>query len=363
MTGFDDRKRYEETRFKHDQELAFKARNRGNKIFGLWIAERLGLSGDEAASYAKDVVMADFEMPGRRRHLHQGEGRSRGQVDRPQRPHRWRSSCRSAARSRPSRSRRNDLADRAGKPVRRRRRTSVRARRNRPGRPPGRATRRARSRPRCGRSAARRVPSRPATAIGRRAAGAPTSDRSRPAEPERRRPTWRARATAQGVRPRPLPQADGLPRSGILLLVALTVTWGLNWPMMKLALQEVQPWAFRSLCLAVGGASLLALTRASGGAVRHSGRAPRARSRWWRCSTSPPGTCCRPMRCSIPAPGAPRSSATPCRCGRRLISVVALGARLTLRQGLALLLGMARAGDADRQRPRRWSAPRRSGPC
>jgi hypothetical protein len=64
MTGFDDRKRGEETRFKHDQELTFKARNRGNKMFGLWVAERLGLSGEEAAAYAKDVVMADFEMPG-----------------------------------------------------------------------------------------------------------------------------------------------------------------------------------------------------------------------------------------------------------------------------------------------------------
>ena len=64
MTGFDDRKRGEETRFKHDQELTFKARNRGNKLFGLWVAERLGLSGEEAAAYAKEVVMADFEMPG-----------------------------------------------------------------------------------------------------------------------------------------------------------------------------------------------------------------------------------------------------------------------------------------------------------
>ncbi len=64
MTGFDDRKRNEETRYKHDQELQFKARNRGNKMFGLWLAERLGLSGDEAASYAKEVVMADFESPG-----------------------------------------------------------------------------------------------------------------------------------------------------------------------------------------------------------------------------------------------------------------------------------------------------------
>jgi hypothetical protein len=64
MTTFDDRERGEETRFKHEQELAFKARNRGNKLFGLWVAEHLGLSGEDAANYAKDVVMADFEMPG-----------------------------------------------------------------------------------------------------------------------------------------------------------------------------------------------------------------------------------------------------------------------------------------------------------
>lgn len=64
MTTFDDRERGEETRFKHQQELAFKARNRGNKIFGLWIAQQLGLSGGAADSYAKEVVMADFELPG-----------------------------------------------------------------------------------------------------------------------------------------------------------------------------------------------------------------------------------------------------------------------------------------------------------
>jgi hypothetical protein len=64
MTTFDDRERHEETRFKHQQELAFKARNRGNKMFGLWVAEQLGLSGEEAQSYAKDVVVADFDLPG-----------------------------------------------------------------------------------------------------------------------------------------------------------------------------------------------------------------------------------------------------------------------------------------------------------
>jgi hypothetical protein len=64
MTTFDDRERTEETRFKHSQELMFKARNRGNRMFGLWVAEQLGLSGEAADSYAKDVVVADFESPG-----------------------------------------------------------------------------------------------------------------------------------------------------------------------------------------------------------------------------------------------------------------------------------------------------------
>ena len=65
MTTFNDRERGEETKYKHDLELGFKIRNRRNKLFGLWMAQTyLGLAGDEAAAYAKDVVMADFELPG-----------------------------------------------------------------------------------------------------------------------------------------------------------------------------------------------------------------------------------------------------------------------------------------------------------
>jgi hypothetical protein len=65
MTTFDDRERGEETKFKHELELGFKIRNRRNKMFGLWVAQDLlGLSGDTAAAYAKEVVMADFDLPG-----------------------------------------------------------------------------------------------------------------------------------------------------------------------------------------------------------------------------------------------------------------------------------------------------------
>jgi len=64
MTGFEEREKGEEARFKLDEELRFKARNRGNKLFGLWIAEQLGRTGDAAEEYARNVVMADFELPG-----------------------------------------------------------------------------------------------------------------------------------------------------------------------------------------------------------------------------------------------------------------------------------------------------------
>ena len=64
MTTFDKRKDEAETRYKHDQELDFKAGARRNKLLGLWAAEQMGISGESADAYAKEVVIADFERPG-----------------------------------------------------------------------------------------------------------------------------------------------------------------------------------------------------------------------------------------------------------------------------------------------------------
>ncbi len=64
MTSFDDRRKSYEDRFAHDQDLKFKAEARRNKLLGLWAAEKLGISGDAADAYAKEVVKADFEEPG-----------------------------------------------------------------------------------------------------------------------------------------------------------------------------------------------------------------------------------------------------------------------------------------------------------
>ncbi len=64
MTTFDKREEGFEKKFAHDEELRFKANARRNKLLGRWAAEKLGLSGVEADTYAKDVVMADFEEAG-----------------------------------------------------------------------------------------------------------------------------------------------------------------------------------------------------------------------------------------------------------------------------------------------------------
>ena len=64
MTTFDKREEGFEKKFAHDEELRFKASARRNKLLGLWAAEKLGLTGDAANTYAKEVVLADFEEAG-----------------------------------------------------------------------------------------------------------------------------------------------------------------------------------------------------------------------------------------------------------------------------------------------------------
>ena len=64
MTSFGDREKAFEDKFKHDQELQFKVEARRNKLLGLWVAELMGRAGDDADSYAKEVIASDFEEPG-----------------------------------------------------------------------------------------------------------------------------------------------------------------------------------------------------------------------------------------------------------------------------------------------------------
>ena len=64
MTTFDDREKGFERKFAHDEELKFRATARRNKLLGLWAAEKLGLTGDEAQAYAREIVKADLAEPG-----------------------------------------------------------------------------------------------------------------------------------------------------------------------------------------------------------------------------------------------------------------------------------------------------------
>jgi hypothetical protein len=64
MPSFDDRENAFESKFAHDADMQFRAEARRNKLLGLWAAELMGKSGDDAAEYAASVVAADFEEAG-----------------------------------------------------------------------------------------------------------------------------------------------------------------------------------------------------------------------------------------------------------------------------------------------------------
>ena len=64
MTTFEEREKGFERKFAHDEELKFKATARRNKLLGLWAAEKMGLSGDAAQAYAREVIKAGLREPG-----------------------------------------------------------------------------------------------------------------------------------------------------------------------------------------------------------------------------------------------------------------------------------------------------------
>ena len=64
MSGINDREKAFENKFAHDEALKFKAEARRNRLLGLWAAEKLGKTGDDAEAYAKEVIRSDFAEPG-----------------------------------------------------------------------------------------------------------------------------------------------------------------------------------------------------------------------------------------------------------------------------------------------------------
>lgn len=64
MVHLKDREEAFERKFAHDEDLKFRAMSRRNKLLGLWAADKLGKSGENAEAYAKEVVASDFEEAG-----------------------------------------------------------------------------------------------------------------------------------------------------------------------------------------------------------------------------------------------------------------------------------------------------------
>ena len=64
MTTFDKREEAFEKKFVVEEELKFKAEARRNRLTGLWAATKLGLSGEQAIAYSREVVAAEFSEGG-----------------------------------------------------------------------------------------------------------------------------------------------------------------------------------------------------------------------------------------------------------------------------------------------------------
>jgi hypothetical protein len=64
MTTFDEREKAFEAQLVHDEDLKFRTTVRRNKHIGLWAAQKLGHSGDAAASYAAELVALELGSTG-----------------------------------------------------------------------------------------------------------------------------------------------------------------------------------------------------------------------------------------------------------------------------------------------------------
>lgn len=64
MSNMNEREAALENKYALDQEVTFKIEARAAKLFGLWLAEQMGISGDEAKVFAGGVVSANLDEAG-----------------------------------------------------------------------------------------------------------------------------------------------------------------------------------------------------------------------------------------------------------------------------------------------------------
>ncbi|MAI62540.1 MAG: hypothetical protein CBB87_08695 [Micavibrio sp. TMED27] len=64
MPSMDEREAAIENKYAHEEQLDFNTEARCCKLFGLWIAEKIGLEGADAKTYAASVVESNLEEAG-----------------------------------------------------------------------------------------------------------------------------------------------------------------------------------------------------------------------------------------------------------------------------------------------------------
>ncbi|HSK41852.1 MAG TPA: DMT family transporter [Arenibaculum sp.] len=126
----------------------------------------------------------------------------------------------------------------------------------------------------------------------------------------------------------------------MLLLAGIGLFWGLNWPAMKLAMAEIEPWTFRALGLAVGGVWLLMLGRAWGGrlAVPRADLVPLV---WVSLLNVSGWQICSALGLSLMPAGRASIIAFTMPLWAVLLGIVLLGERLTAARAAGLALGLA----------------------
>ncbi len=64
MTDMNDREKAFEGKYALDQEVMFRIEARAVKLFGLWLAEKMGMEGDAIRTFAASLVSANLDEPG-----------------------------------------------------------------------------------------------------------------------------------------------------------------------------------------------------------------------------------------------------------------------------------------------------------
>lgn len=134
-----------------------------------------------------------------------------------------------------------------------------------------------------------------------------------------------------------------LTRRQWLLLGALTLLWGLNWPMMKLSLREVSPLWFRALTMSGGTLTLIAFFSLRGASLAVS-RAQALRLAWLALPNIIGWHLCSIIGLSQLPAGRAGILAFTMPVWTVLLSVLLFGERMSARAWLAVVAAIAAVG-------------------